>query len=120
MFVFHPLRLPCARPRVAVAQANSGNIVHEFRGFPLISAILQLLGAHLVCHSRNAARRALILALAFFFVPIIAMAQQASTANSGSWSGVIINSGCSADEAFNEDAKCFADVPGAKLSFYDD
>jgi len=42
-------------------------------------------------------------------------------ANSGSWSGVIINSGCTADEAFAEDPKCTAkDVPSAKLALYDD
>ncbi len=39
----------------------------------------------------------------------------------GSWSGVIINSNCTADEAFAEAAKCTAkDVPGAKLALYDD
>jgi hypothetical protein len=94
--------------------------VHDFRGAPLISAIIQCLGVHLVCHSRNAAKRSLILALALFSVSSLAMAQQESTPNSGSWSGVIINSNCTADEAFNEDAKCTADVPGAKLSFFDD
>ena len=38
-----------------------------------------------------------------------------------SWSGVIINSGCTADEAFAESAKCFEKRgSGAKLSLYDD
>ncbi len=42
-------------------------------------------------------------------------------AASGSWSGVIINSGCSAEEAFAEAAKCTENRgPGAKLVFYDD
>lgn len=48
------------------------------------------------------------------------MAQQGSTANSGSWSGVIINSGCTVDEAFAEAAKCTDKLPGAKLVLYDD
>ncbi len=38
-----------------------------------------------------------------------------------SWSGVIINSGCTADEAFAEAAKCFEKRgSGAKLALYDD
>jgi len=39
---------------------------------------------------------------------------------SGSWSGVIVSSACNADEAFNESPECMLDVPGAKLSLYDD
>ena len=46
-----------------------------------------------------------------------AMAQEG---NSGSWSGVIINSGCTVDEAFAEAAKCTDEAPGAKLVLYDD
>ena len=38
-----------------------------------------------------------------------------------SWSGVIINSGCTVDEAFAEADKCFEKrVPGARVSLYDD
>ena len=41
--------------------------------------------------------------------------------NPRSWSGVIINSGCTVDEAFAESDKCFEKRgPGAKLSLYDD
>ena len=41
---------------------------------------------------------------------------QTENPNNGSWSGVIINDNCSADEAFAEAAKCTAkDVPGTKL-----
>jgi hypothetical protein len=41
--------------------------------------------------------------------------------NSRSWSGVIINSGCTADEAFAEADKCYEKpCPGAKLALYDD
>ena len=49
------------------------------------------------------------------------MAGQADNPNSGSWSGVIINNNCSANEAFAEAAKCTEkDVPGAKFVLYDD
>lgn len=80
----------------------------------------------MVCYSRNVANRFLALALVSLFVSGIAMAQQTaspqdSTAGSGTWSGVIINSGCTADEAFAEDPKCTAkDAPGTKLALYDD
>ena len=60
------------------------------------------------------------LLLALLFVSNFAMAQQGSPANSGSWSGTIINSGCTADEAFAEAAKCTDNLPGAKLVLYDD
>jgi hypothetical protein len=41
--------------------------------------------------------------------------------NSRSWSGVIINSGCTADEAYGEADKCYGKRrPGAKLALYDD
>src|SRR5438094_10377737 len=36
------------------------------------------------------------------------------------WSGVIINGGCTADEAFAEADKCTENTPGAKLVLYDD
>ena len=46
---------------------------------------------------------------------------QKSMANSGSWSGIIINSGCTPEEAFAEAAKCTENRgPGSKLEFYDD
>jgi len=41
-------------------------------------------------------------------------------ATSGSWSGVVVSSACNADEAFNESPECIIEVPGAKLSLYDD
>ena len=42
-------------------------------------------------------------------------------ANSGTWSGIIINSGCNADEAFAELAKCTENRgPSAELVLYDD
>ena len=58
--------------------------------------------------------------LALLFASNLAVARQDSMTNSGSWSGVIINSGCTADEAFAEAAKCTEKVPGAKLVLYDD
>lgn len=49
-----------------------------------------------------------------------ASARQNNMTNSGSWSGIIMNSGCTADEAFAEAAKCTEKVPGTKLVLYDD
>lgn len=61
------------------------------------------------------------------FVCLLALASavtlghgQDSKANSSSWSGTIVYSSCSADEAFAESAECTTNVPGAKLSLYDD
>ena len=45
---------------------------------------------------------------------------QSDRPKSGTWSGVIINSGCTVDEAFAEAAKCTEKVPGTKLVLYDD
>ena len=41
-------------------------------------------------------------------------------ATSGPWSGIIIKSGCTADEAFAQADKCTDNVQGAKLVLYDD
>lgn len=61
------------------------------------------------------------LAAAFFLVSALSAAGQTGNPNTGSWSGVIINNNCSADEAFAEAAKCTEkDVPGAKFVLYDD
>jgi len=55
-----------------------------------------------------------------FAAATYAAAWQANV-NTKSWSGVIINSGCTADEAFAESDKCFEKrEPGARLSLYDD
>ena len=59
-------------------------------------------------------------ALVFLFAAEVLMAQS-DLANSGSWSGVIVNSDCTADEAFAEAAKCTENRgPAAKLALYDD
>jgi hypothetical protein len=38
----------------------------------------------------------------------------------GAWSGTLVSSACNADEAFNESPECLKNVPGAKVSLYDD
>ena len=59
--------------------------------------------------------------VAFFFAGGVAMASQADSPTSGSWSGVIMNSTCSLEEAFAEAPNCTEkDLPGAKLALYDD
>jgi len=68
------------------------------------------------------------LAATRFFLSLVALSLFASRAmigqkpgaSSGAWSGVIVSSACNADEAFNESPECFKNVPGAKLSLYDD
>jgi len=63
----------------------------------------------------------MILTTAVLLVFSGAVMAQTGAPNSGSWSGVIINNNCSADEAFAEAAKCTEkDVPGAKFVLYDD
>ena len=49
-----------------------------------------------------------------------AVAEQNVAIHSGSWSGILVSSSCNADEAFNESPECNKNVPGAKLSLYDD
>jgi hypothetical protein len=59
--------------------------------------------------------------VAFFLVGGVVLSGQTEKPNSGTWSGVIINNNCTADEAFAEAPKCTEkDVPGAKLILYDD
>jgi len=61
--------------------------------------------------------RTIVLLSAF---SLSALAQK-GMANSGTWSGIIINSGCTADEAFAEAAKCTENRgAGAELVLYDD
>jgi len=61
-----------------------------------------------------------IMPWAFLFASSHALGGQDSLKTSGSWSGVVINSGCTVDEAFAEAPKCTDDVRGAKLVFYAD
>ncbi len=53
------------------------------------------------------------------FAPL-AVGGQNNTTKSGAWSGILVSSSCNADEAFAESPECLKNVPGAKLSFYDD
>jgi hypothetical protein len=66
-------------------------------------------------------RHSISLVVALLGATTFATAWQRDNVNSTSWSGVIINSGCTADEAFAELDKCFEKPgPGAILSLYDD
>ena len=66
-------------------------------------------------------RLSMALATALLWYSGSAHAWQQKTVNPKSWSGVIINSGCTPDEAFAEADKCFEKRGSpAKLSFYDD
>jgi hypothetical protein len=59
------------------------------------------------------------LVMVSFMTPVAGLGQNTAT-SSGSWSGVVVSSACNADEAFNESPECSKNVPGAKLSLYDD
>ncbi len=59
-------------------------------------------------------------ALALLLTAAAVVASQSEGTSAGSWSGVIINSTCSVDEAFAEAPKCTAEAPGANLALYDD
>ena len=59
-------------------------------------------------------------AFAILLAATFALAGQSENTKAGSWSGVIVNGSCNADEAFAEAAKCTAETPGAALALYDD
>src|SRR5271165_6896410 len=62
-----------------------------------------------------------IFMVAFFSLCAVARGGQMNNPTLGTWSGVIMNNNCTADEAFAEAPKCTEkDVPGAKLVLYDD
>jgi len=58
--------------------------------------------------------------LVFLFASSLTWGGQNSVKPQGAWSGVIINSGCTVDEAFAEAAKCTDKLLGPKLALYDD
>ncbi len=60
------------------------------------------------------------LALAILLAAAFTPAGQSDNNKTGSWSGVIVNALCSADDAFAEMAKCTAETTGAPLALYDD
>lgn len=65
--------------------------------------------------------RLLTLTIILLFGFSLSVLAQKSMANPGTWSGIIINSGCTADEAFAESAKCTENRgPGSELVLYDD
>jgi hypothetical protein len=66
------------------------------------------------------AKLAMSFTVALLCVTRIASAWQQGNVNLGSWSGIIINGGCTVDEAFAESDKCFQRHAGARLSLYDD
>jgi hypothetical protein len=71
--------------------------------------------------ARHLSKYSLVCALALLSGATLVEAQQKNVTDSGPWSGVIINSNCTVDEAFAESAKCTEKrVPDAKLSLYDD
>jgi hypothetical protein len=61
-----------------------------------------------------------IVPLAFLFASSLTLGVQNSVKPQGAWSGLIINSGCTVDEAFAEAAKCTDKLRGSKLALYDD
>jgi len=66
------------------------------------------------------AKRFFLCLVAFFSIAPVAIAGQNDTTTPGSWSGTLVSSSCNADEAFAESPECTKNVPGAKLSLYDD
>lgn len=62
----------------------------------------------------------LLALLTLLCVAPVTLSGQTAAASSGSWSGMIVSSGCNADEAFNESPECYKNVSGAKLALYDD
>ncbi len=58
--------------------------------------------------------------LSSFLLLSQALMGQKDLAVSGSWSGVIVNGDCTADEAFQESVKCTENRGSAKLSLFDD
>ncbi|HEV2521551.1 MAG TPA: redoxin domain-containing protein [Candidatus Acidoferrales bacterium] len=61
-----------------------------------------------------------VYALVLVLAAALGASGQSESAKPGTWSGVIINGACNADEAFAEAAKCYAETPGATLALYDD
>jgi len=61
-----------------------------------------------------------LVVFAIVLAATLSVAGQSENTKTGSWSGVIVNGSCNADEAFAEAAKCTAETPGAALALYDD
>ena len=65
-------------------------------------------------------KRLLSCMIALFCFAPLAKSGQNNMTNSASWSGIVINSNCTLDQAFAEAEECTRSVPGGTLSFYDD
>jgi len=65
-------------------------------------------------------KRFFLYLVVFFSIAPLAVAGQKSATDSKSWSGILVSSACNADEAYMEIPDCTKDIPGAKLSLYDD
>ena len=65
-------------------------------------------------------KRLFLFAGATLSLASLVLAGQNNPAKTGAWSGVLVTSACSADEAFNESPECLKNVPGAKIALYDD
>jgi peroxiredoxin len=59
-------------------------------------------------------------AMSLCLLRAVTLHAQTAPATPTSWTGVLINSTCNADEAFNEAAKCSQGGPGTKLELYAD
>jgi hypothetical protein len=70
--------------------------------------------------SASLARYFFLYLVAFFAVSPLAALGQNNTTKARSWSGTLLSSSCNADEAFAENPDCTKDVPGARLTLYDD
>ena len=70
--------------------------------------------------SDSTVKRFSLYLVAFICAVSSTLTGQNEAINSRSWSGVLVSSSCNADEAFNESPECNKNVPGAKLSLYDD
>jgi len=65
-------------------------------------------------------KRGWLVVFAILLAATLTVAGQLENTKTSSWSGVIVNGSCNADEAFAEAAKCTAETPGAALALYDD
>src|SRR5436190_3281487 len=74
----------------------------------------------LLVRSDTTKKRFFLCLVALFPTAAFTMAGQNNVTSSGAWSGVLVSSSCNADEAFAESPECTKNVPGAKLSLYDD
>src|SRR5438270_7177346 len=74
----------------------------------------------LLVRSDATKKRFFLCLLALFSIAAFTMAGQNNVTSPGSWSGILVSSSCNADEAFAESPECTKNVPGAKLSLYDD